>query len=71
VPPALLFPGARPRTRILPPPCWGPSLLALLAALGAGALVRVPQTWLEGAFFGCWGVSVIVTAACVHLGRGP
>jgi hypothetical protein len=29
----------------------------------------VPQTWLEGVFFACW-VSVIITAASVHLGRG-
>ncbi|HTB86963.1 MAG TPA: hypothetical protein VK743_03395 [Steroidobacteraceae bacterium] len=44
-------------------------MLALLATLGAGAFVRVPQTWLEGVFFACW-ISVIATAASVHLGRG-
>jgi hypothetical protein len=43
-------------------------LLALLATLGAGAFVRVPQAWMEGVFFAFW-VSVIVTAASVHLGR--
>ena len=47
---------------------WGPSLLALLATLGAGALLRVPQRWLEGVFFACW-ISVIVTAASVHFAR--
>jgi hypothetical protein len=69
VPPALLFLALGLALAFAPRCAWRPSLLALLATLGAGALVRVPQSWLEGVFFACW-VSVIVTAASVHLGRG-
>ena len=69
VPPALLFLALGLALALTPRRALGPSLLALLVTLGAGALVRVPQTWLEGAFFACW-VSVIVTAASVHIGRG-
>jgi hypothetical protein len=68
-PPALLFLALGLALAFTPRRAWGPSLLALLATLGAGAFVHVPQTWLEGAFFGCW-ISVIATAASVHLGRG-
>jgi len=69
VPPALLFLALGLALAFSPRRAWGPSLLALFVALGAGAFVRVPQTWLEDVFFGCW-ISVIVTAASVHLGRG-
>jgi hypothetical protein len=69
VPPALLFLALGLALAFSPRRAWGPSLLALLAALVACAFVRVPQTWLEGAFFACWA-SVIATAASVHLGRG-
>ena len=69
VPPALLFLALGLALAFSPRRAWGPSLLALLAALGAGAFVRVPQTWLEGVFFGCW-ISVIATAASVHLVPG-
>jgi hypothetical protein len=68
-PPALLFLALGLALAFTPRRALGPSLLALLATLVAGAFVRVPQTWLEGVFFGCWA-SVIVTAASVHLGRG-
>jgi hypothetical protein len=69
VPPALLLLALGLALAFTPRRAWGPSLLALVATLGAGAFVRVPQTWLEGVFLGCW-ISVIVTAASVHLIRG-
>jgi hypothetical protein len=69
VPLALLFLALGLAFAFSPRRAWGAGLLALLATLGAGALVRVPQTWLEGVFFAFW-VSVILTAASVHLGRG-
>ena len=69
VPPALLFLALGLALAFTPRRAWAPSLLALLATLGAVAFVRVPQTWREGVFFACW-VSVIITAASVHLGRG-
>jgi hypothetical protein len=69
VPPALLFLALGLALAFSARRAWALSLLALLAALTAGAFVHVPQAWLEGVFFSCW-VSVIVTAASVHLGRG-
>jgi hypothetical protein len=69
VPPALLFVALGLALAFSPRRAWGPSLFALSLTLAAGTLVRLPQTWLEGVFFGCWA-SVIVTAASVHLGRG-
>jgi hypothetical protein len=69
VPPALLFLALGLALVFAPRRAWGLSLLALLVTLGAGAFVRVPQTWLEGVFFGCW-MSVIATAASVHLVPG-
>jgi hypothetical protein len=68
VPPALLFLALGLALAFAPRRVWGLSLLAFLATLAAGAFVHVPQSWLERAFFACW-VSVIVTAASVHLGR--
>jgi hypothetical protein len=69
VPPALLFLALGLALTFASPRVWAPSLLALLATLGAGAFVRLPQTWLEGVFFSCW-VSVIAAAASVHLRGG-
>ena len=69
LPPALLFLALGLALAFTPRRALGPSLLALLATLVAGAFVRLPQTWQEGVFFGCWA-SVAVTAASVHLGRG-
>ena len=45
------------------------SMIVLVAVLGVVAFIPVPQTWLEGAFLGCW-ISVIATAASVHFVRG-
>jgi hypothetical protein len=69
VPPALLFLALGLAVAFSPRRAWGPTLLALLATLGAGAFVHIPQAWLEGVFFVFW-ISVIVTAASVHVGRG-
>ena len=66
VPPALLFLALGLALAVAPRRARTPSLLALLATLAAGTFVRVPQTWLESVFFGCW-ISVIVAAASVHL----
>jgi hypothetical protein len=66
MPPALLFSALGLALAFAPRRAWVPSLLALLVTLGAGTFVRMPQTWLEGVFFGCW-ISVIATAASVHL----
>jgi hypothetical protein len=68
LPPALLFLALGLALAFSPRRAWVSSLLALLAALAAGAFVRVPQTWLEDVFFACW-ISVIATAASVLLGR--
>lgn len=50
---------------------------ALLPALGVAAAAAIavvnlpiPKPWTDAIFIGCW-VSVIVTAALVHLGRAP
>lgn len=69
VPPALLFLALGLALAFSTRRAWAPSLLALLATLAAGALVHVPQTWIEGVFFLCW-ISAMVTAASVHLRDG-
>jgi hypothetical protein len=69
VPPALLFGALGLALAFTPRKAWAPSLLALLATLAASKFLPVPQAWLEGVFLGCW-ISVIVTAASVHLVRG-
>jgi hypothetical protein len=69
VPPALLFAALGLALAFAPRRAWPPSLLALCTTLGAFAFVPVHRTWLEGVFLGCW-ISVIVTAASVHLKRG-
>jgi len=51
VPPALLFLALGLALAFTPRHALVPSLLALLVTLVASALVRVPQTWLEGVFF--------------------
>jgi len=70
VPPASAFPGARPRTRIHPPPCLGTELARPLGDPRSRRLgARAPDVAGGAFFFSCW-LSVIVTAASVHLGRG-
>jgi hypothetical protein len=69
LPPALLFVALGLALAITPRRAWTPSLLTLLATLGAFTFMPVPQGWLECTFLGCW-VSVIATAASVHLVGG-
>jgi hypothetical protein len=69
VPPALLFVALGLALAFAPRSAWAPSLLALFASLAAFTFLPVPQVWLEGVFLGCW-ISVIATAASVHLSRG-
>jgi hypothetical protein len=69
VPPALLFMGLGVALTFAPRSAWVPSLFALLATLVAFSFWSVPPAWLEGVFLGCW-ISVVATAASVHLARG-
>jgi hypothetical protein len=69
VPPALLFLALGLALAFAPRCAWAPSMLGLCATLVAVTFVPVPQIWLEGIFLGCW-ISVIATAASVHLVRG-
>jgi hypothetical protein len=48
---------------------WVSSLLALVTMMVTFLFLPAPHAWLEGIFFGCW-ISVIATAASVHLRRG-
>jgi hypothetical protein len=69
VPPALLFVALGLALAFAPRGARAPSLLALLATLGLFTFLPAPRAWLEGVFLGCW-ISVIATAASVHLTRG-
>jgi hypothetical protein len=69
MPPALLFAALGLALAFAPRAAWAPSLLALFLTLCAFTLLPVPQVWLDGVFLGCW-ISVIATAASVHLVRG-
>jgi hypothetical protein len=69
MPPALLFVALGLALAFAPRRAWAPSLLALVATLGAFTVLPVPHTCLEGIFLGCW-ISVIATAAGVHLAHG-
>jgi len=69
VPPALLFTALGLALTFTPRSAWAASLLALLATLGVLTFWSVPQVWVEVVFLGCW-ISVIATAASVHLRRG-
>jgi hypothetical protein len=69
VPPALLLVALGLALAFAPRKAWAPSLLTLLATLAAFTFLPMPQGWLEWIFLGCW-ISVIVTAASVHLVGG-
>jgi hypothetical protein len=69
LPPALLFSALGMALTFTPRSAWGRALLALAGSLVATSCLPLPQRWLEGVFFGCW-ISVIVTAASVHIRRG-
>jgi hypothetical protein len=68
-PAALLFVALGLALAFTPRATRAPSLLALFASLGAFTFLPAPQRWQEAAFSGCW-ISVIATAASVHLARG-
>jgi len=67
---ALLFTGLGLALACAPRSARIPSLLVLLASLGACSLLPVSQNWTEGVYLACW-VSVVATAACVYPVRGP
>jgi len=69
VPPALLLVALGLALAFAPRRAWAPSLLALFGTLAIFTLCPVPQAWLEAVFLACW-ISVIVTAASVHLVGG-
>jgi hypothetical protein len=75
LPPALLFAALGLSLAFAPGRAWVPSLLALFATLAACATLAalaflpLPHVWLEGIFLGLW-ISVMATAASVHLARG-
>jgi hypothetical protein len=69
LPSALLFAALGLALAFAPRGSRAPSLLALGGTLGAFTCLLVPQVWSEDVFFGCW-ISVIATAASVHLVRG-
>ena len=66
---ALLFAALGVALTFTPRGQWPSALLALAGGLGIFSFVQVPQSWLEGAFLGCW-ISVIATAVSVHFVRG-
>jgi hypothetical protein len=69
IPPALLFVALGLTLALAPRSTRIPSLLVLLAIVGAFLFVPIPGAWAEGIFLGCW-ISVIVTVASVYLPDG-
>src|SRR5260221_11881852 len=69
LPPALLFVALGLALGFAPRRAWLTSLLALLMTLAAFTLMPAPPGLADAVFAGCW-VSVIATAASVHLVRG-
>jgi hypothetical protein len=70
LPPALLFAALGLALAFAPRRAWAWGLVLLAVTLAALFFAPLPRDWLEIAFLGCW-VSVAVTAALVHLPRGP
>jgi hypothetical protein len=70
LPPALLFAALGLALAFAPLRARVWSLIFLSATLAALSFATVSPHWLETAFLGCW-VSVAVTAAVVHVPRGP
>jgi hypothetical protein len=48
---------------------WMLNIALLGASATAVVLATIPQGWVEEAFLGCW-VSVVVSAAAVHMPKG-
>jgi len=70
LPPALLCAALGVSLGFAPRNVWPSCVLVLMTTVSALAFAPPPQTWLEGVFLACW-LSVAVTAAAVHLPRGP
>jgi hypothetical protein len=68
VPPALLFAALGLALAFGPRSARATSLLALFATLAVCSFLPIPEAWVEGVVLGFW-ISVIVTAASVHLAR--
>jgi hypothetical protein len=70
LPPLLLCAALGLALAFAPRRTWAPSVLMLLATSAAMIVIPIPQSWLERIFFSCW-LSIVATAAAVHLRRGP
>jgi hypothetical protein len=70
LPPSLLAAALGLALASAPPRVWAWSLVALGAAMAMSSSTTLPSGWLEIVFLGCW-TSTAVTAASVHLPRGP
>jgi hypothetical protein len=69
VPPILLFLALGLALAFAPRNVRLPGLLAVLATAAAFSFLPLPRVWIEAIFLGCW-ISVIATAASVHIPRG-
>jgi hypothetical protein len=70
LPPALLFAALGLALAFAPRQMRAQAIVALTVAAAAMIFAPVPTAWREGVFLGCW-LSVIATAAAVHLPGGP
>jgi hypothetical protein len=69
VPSALLFVALGLALALAPRCAKLPSLLVLLATVGAFLFIPIPGAWAEGTFLGCW-ISVVVTVGSMYLRDG-
>ena len=69
LPPALLLAALGLALAFAPRGARGRSLLVLLASMGLFTFVPIPADWLDGVYLALW-ISVVITAASVHLARG-
>lgn len=69
VPPILLFLALGLALAFAPRNARMPSVIAVFATAAVSSLLPLPRVWIEGIFLGCW-ISVIATAASVHIPRG-
>ena len=69
LPPALLCAALAFALAFAPRRAVLPAVAALVVAGLAVVFAPVPKAWQEAVFAGCW-ISIIVTAASVHLPRG-
>lgn len=69
LPPALLFAALAFLLAFAPRRALLPALIAAAVVALVVSRLEVPAAWTEAVFVGCW-LSVVVTAALVHLRRG-